>query len=126
MHAGEQLERGGLAGAVGPEKGDELALLDRQVDAANRLDVLVLAAKQPAHRGQQPFLLLINPVGLCQPADFDDRHVEIIGPLAALRKPKEAAGPKGTPRMPRESESSFPSLRLVVVPPPKQRRTIRL
>ena len=125
-HAGEQLERGRLAGAVGPKKGDELPLLDRQIDAANRVDVLVLPAKQPANRGQQPFLLLVNAIGLRESADFDDCHVEIIGPVAGLRKPKAAAGPNGHPADARESESSFPSLRLVVVQPPKQRRTIRL
>ena len=73
-HAGEQLERGGLAGAVGPEKGDELALLDRQVDAADRLDLAIFAVKQPAHRRQQPFLLLINAVRLRELLDFDDGH----------------------------------------------------
>ena len=72
--AGEQLERGGLAGAVGAEKGDELALLDRQIDAADGLDLAILAAEQPPHRGQQPFLLLIDAVGLRQPFDFDDGH----------------------------------------------------
>ena len=72
--AGEQLERGGLAGPVGPEKGDELARLDREVDAADRLHVAVVAVKQPPHRGQQALLLLINPVGLRQPFDFDDGH----------------------------------------------------
>ena len=71
--AGEQLERGGLARAVGAEKGDELALLDRQIDAADGLDVAILAAKQPAQRGPQPLFLLIDAVGLRQSVDFDDR-----------------------------------------------------
>ena len=35
--AGEQLEQGGLAGAVGPEQRDELAGVDAQVDAVERL-----------------------------------------------------------------------------------------
>ena len=72
--AREQLERRRLAGAVGPEEGDELALLDRQIDAAHRLHVAILAVEQPAQRGQQPLLLLIDAVGLRQPVDFDDRH----------------------------------------------------
>ena len=77
-HAGEQLERGGLAGPVGPEKGDELALLDRQIDAAHGLTRAVLAAEQPAERGEQPLLLLIDAIRLGEPGDFDCRHVAII------------------------------------------------
>ena len=49
-HAGEQLERRRLAGPVGAQEGDELALLDRQVDAAHRLDQPILPAEQPADR----------------------------------------------------------------------------
>ena len=48
----------------------------RQIDAAHRLHFAVLAAEQPAHRGPQPFLLLIDPVGLRESFDFDDRHDE--------------------------------------------------
>ncbi len=77
-HAGEQLQRGGLAGAVGAEKGDELALLDRQVDAAHRLDRAVLPAEQPAHRGQQALFLLVDAIGLGQSVDLDDRHARAI------------------------------------------------
>ncbi len=73
-HAREQFERGGFAGAVGPEKGDELAGLDRQVDAAHGLHLAIRAMEQPPHRGQQPLLLLIDAVGLGQAFDFDDRH----------------------------------------------------
>ena len=35
----EHLDRGGLAGAVGPEQPEQLAALDREVDPAHRLDV---------------------------------------------------------------------------------------
>ena len=73
-HAGEQLERRGLAGAVGAEEGDELALFDVEVDAADGLHLAVLAVEQPSKRGPQAFLLLINAVRLLQAADFDDRH----------------------------------------------------
>ncbi len=62
--AGEQLERGGLAGAVGAEEGDELAFVDIQIDAAHRFDVAVLAAKQPSKRRPQAFFLLIDAVRL--------------------------------------------------------------
>ena len=89
-HAGEQLERGGLAGAVGPEKGDELALLDRQVDAAHRLHLAVLAMEQARERGPEAFLLLVNAIRLLQVCDFDDRHgPQIIGsePLGGTVEP---------------------------------------
>src|SRR5262245_28861219 len=37
-HAGDGLEHGGLAGAVGAEHGDDLATRDLEADAANRHD----------------------------------------------------------------------------------------
>ena len=37
-----------LPAPLGPEEGDELALFDLEVDAADRLDQPVSAAKQPA------------------------------------------------------------------------------
>jgi hypothetical protein len=40
---GQHPQRGGLAGAVGPEKSEDLALGDVQVDAADGLDDLLLA-----------------------------------------------------------------------------------
>ena len=61
-HAGEQLQRRRFAGAVGPQKRDELALLDVQVDAAHRVHLAVLATEQPADRGQQPLRFLINAI----------------------------------------------------------------
>ena len=77
MHAGEELQRGGLAGPVGAEEGHELALLDRQVDAADRLDHAVLAAEQPADRGRKPLFLLIDAVGLRQPLDLDEAMIDV-------------------------------------------------
>ena len=79
-----------LPAPLGPEKGDELALLDLEVDAADGLDQAVLAAEQPADGGGQPFLLLIHPVGLRQPFDFNDRHNRnIIGPAGGRGEGKE-------------------------------------
>ena len=65
-HAGEQLERGGLARPVGPEKGHELALLDLQIDAADGLDQAILPPEQPAHGRREPFPLLVHAVRLRQ------------------------------------------------------------
>ena len=73
-HAGEEFQRGGLARPVGAQEGDELALFDLEVDAADRLDQSVPPAKQPADGRAEPFLLLVNAIGLRQPFDFDDRH----------------------------------------------------
>ena len=77
-HAGEEFQGGGFAGPVRAQKGDELALFDPQVDAADRLDQPILAAEQPADGGGEPFLLLVHAVGLRQPFDFDDGHNRII------------------------------------------------
>ena len=43
MQRGEHPQRGGLAGAVGAEEAEDLALGDVEVDAADRLDHLLLA-----------------------------------------------------------------------------------
>src|SRR6185437_14098769 len=78
--SGEELERGRFAGAVGAEKGHELALFQVQVDAPHRLDGAILAMKQPADRGQQAVLFLIDAVRLRERGDFDDGHAaSIIG-----------------------------------------------
>ena len=49
-HAGEQLERRGFAGAVGTEEGDELARLDVEIDAADGLDLAILAVERARER----------------------------------------------------------------------------
>ena len=77
--AGQQLERGRLAGAIRPEERRKLAGLDGQIDAANRLDRAILAAKQPLQRRHQPFVLLVNAVGLRQLGDLNDGHGEEVG-----------------------------------------------
>ena len=38
----------------GPEKGDEFALFDAQVDAADRLDLAILPPEQAPDRGRSP------------------------------------------------------------------------
>ena len=44
-HAGEELERGGLARSVGPEKGDELPLLYLKVDPFGRFHLFIGAVE---------------------------------------------------------------------------------
>ena len=60
------------------QEGNELALLDLKIDAADGLDQPVLATEQPADCGCEPFPLLVHLVRLCQPFDFNDGHIEII------------------------------------------------
>ena len=72
--AGEHLERGRLARAVGAEEGDHLARLDGEADAVDGLDFLVLAAVQAAQGAEEPVLLLEDAVGLGQALRLDDRH----------------------------------------------------
>ncbi len=52
--AGEHLQRGRLAGAVGSEKGDDLAGLDLEADLAHRLHLAVAGAEQRPHGAGQP------------------------------------------------------------------------
>ena len=73
-HAGEQFQRGRLARPVGPQKGDELARLDGQIDAADGLDGLEIAMKKSANRGPQSLLFLEDAVRFRQFGDFDDGH----------------------------------------------------
>ena len=104
-NARKELERGGLARPVGAEKGDEFALLHRQVDAADGLDRAVLAAEQSADRGQQPLSLLVDAIRLGQSLNFDDGHAgSIIGRVALAVKPLHShASPlsieKGKPQL---------------------------
>ena len=77
-HAGEQLERGRLARPVGPQKGDEFARLDRQINARDGLDGPEIAMKQPANRRPESLFLLKNAVRLRQLGDFDNRHGKIL------------------------------------------------
>ena len=77
-HAGEQFQGGRFAGPVRSQKGDELALLDRQIDPPHGLDRAIFPVKQPGDRGRQAFLLLINAVGLRQALNFDRCHDAVI------------------------------------------------
>ena len=87
--AGKQFKRRRFARAVGAEKGDEFALLNRQIDARYRMHFAVLAMKQSANRSRQTFALLINTIGLRQPFNFDNSHsARIIRPRAACRQAK--------------------------------------
>src|SRR4029077_1613996 len=70
----------GFARAVRAEKRYKLALLHRQVDAFDGVDVAILAVEQSAYSRSQALLLLVYAVGLAQIADLDDRHgPKIIG-----------------------------------------------
>ena len=77
-HAGEQFQRGRLARPVGPEKGDEFARFDRQIDAADGLDGLDIAMKKPANGSPESLFFLKNAVRFRQLGDFDDWHGETL------------------------------------------------
>ena len=77
-HAGEQFQRGCFAGSVWAQKGDELALLDRKIDAFHRLDKAIFPAEEPGNGGSQAFFFLINTVGLRQCFYFNCGHYSII------------------------------------------------
>src|SRR5687768_12065957 len=70
----KQFERGRFARPVRAEERHELTCLDIQINAADGLDLFVLAMKESAKRGRESLLLLINAVRLPKTAYFDDRH----------------------------------------------------
>src|SRR5262249_49081484 len=72
--AGEDLERGGLAGPVGAEERNHLARLDGETDAIDGADFLVLAPEQTADGAQKARVLLEDAVGLRQGGRFDHWH----------------------------------------------------
>jgi hypothetical protein len=51
--AGQHLDRGGLAGAVGAEVADQLALLDVEADAVDRAGDGVLPGEEGAHPAEE-------------------------------------------------------------------------
>ncbi len=75
-HAAKQFQCRRFAGTVGSQKSDEFALLHIEIDAADRLNLAVLAFEQPANAFAQTFAFPVNAIGLGQLADFDDRHRE--------------------------------------------------
>src|SRR5262249_8281020 len=78
----QHLEGRRLAGAVGAEKGDHLARFDREVDAINGPNLLVLAAEQAAQRPAQAGLLLEDAIRFGQALHLDDRHCRSLSSLA--------------------------------------------
>src|SRR5262249_38320161 len=82
---GERLQRGGLARAVGPEEGDHLARLDREADAVDRPDLLVLPAVEAPEGAQKALPLLEDAVGPGQAVGLDGRHQD--GSLRASGSP---------------------------------------
>ncbi len=76
-HAAQQLQRRRLAGAIGTQKRHEFAFFHLQVDAADRLDLPVATSEQATRRGQQAFLLLVNPVRLRQTLNFNNSHTRL-------------------------------------------------
>jgi hypothetical protein len=76
--AGQHLERGGLAGAVGAEEADPLARLDGERQLLDRAHRLVFTAKERAQRGAHARLALVHPVVFGEAAELDVRHVNLM------------------------------------------------
>jgi len=72
--AGEHFQRRGLAGAVGAEEADELALGDGEADVVRRADLLELAPEQALHAAPEAGLLFVGPEDAREMLDFDHRR----------------------------------------------------
>ena len=81
----QHLDRRGLSGAVRAEQAEKLALLDREADAADRLDVHPLAADGPGRRA----------VGAVEVDCLDDGHGLSLATRAELARPGFSIGPLG-------------------------------
>ena len=68
---GEHLERGGLAGAVGPQEPYHLSRLHLEADRSDRPHVFLLAADEALERGHQPGRALGNSIRLGEVLDLD-------------------------------------------------------
>ena len=72
--AGQDLEGGGLAGPIWPEKTDHLAGRDIERDLVNRLHGLVLAGEEGPQAAGQPRLLLVDLIVFGEVIDVDLRR----------------------------------------------------
>src|SRR5262249_30001181 len=75
--AGQHLERGGLAGAVGSEEPDPLAALDPERHAVDRLDHVVAPAEHRAQRGRDAGRTAVHAEVLAEAVDGDHRRVTV-------------------------------------------------
>jgi hypothetical protein len=73
-NAGQHLDRGGFAGAVGTQVGHRLAGFDAQVDVVHRHLVAVLASEEMPERADQSRFLDGLAELLGEPLRFDQRH----------------------------------------------------
>ena len=93
QQAGEHLQRGGLAGAVGTHEAHELARLQGERDLRHRLDGAGPAPEHAVHGGAQPGLPFGDEVGLGELPDVDREHPPILAGaredlrVVALAKP---------------------------------------
>ena len=71
---GEHLEHGRFARAVGPEKADELTLLDAEADAVGGADFIVLPFGQPFNGSPQALFLAVGAVNFLEPVGLDGAH----------------------------------------------------
>ena len=75
--AAQRLDQGGLAGAIGPEHGHHLAVVDVEVDAEEHPDVVVAGLEPPGH---EQLAVTLDAVA----ADLDVRLDRRVEPLDVL------------------------------------------
>jgi hypothetical protein len=71
QHAGEHLQRGALARAVGPDEADELAAVDAEGDAVDGAHHVAAALREIAERAEEAAMMARDPELLAQIQDFD-------------------------------------------------------
>ena len=69
---GEHFQSGGLAGAVGAQKANNLPRLDREADSIHRQHIAMAPPQQMLNCAGQARLLLADSVGLAQPTSAND------------------------------------------------------
>jgi len=73
---GQHLDQRRLAGPVGADQADDLALADGEADVLDGLAHDGFAHDQRAQRAPQPGLLAVHAEFLAQAADFDHRELQ--------------------------------------------------
>ena len=92
--AGQHLQGGGLAGAIGSQESDELALTDGETDVVGRPGFLELAPEQAFHAAPKAGLLLVGAEHARQVLDLDhDGRESRRAPGTRWQTRKESAGP---------------------------------
>ena len=91
--AGEHLEGGGLARAVGAEEADQFAFLNGEADLIDGEGLFVAAMEEAAHSAAKARLLFVRAKSLGQTVDFDQGHFD-AGPARRDSGPAGGCAPR--------------------------------